>query len=370
MGKNRGKRGQQDKPSPQRNPEPARVPIPVPIRTRWFKRPIRKRWIAVGVVALSVIYAGVERYRTQTTVRLPTGIVSLMRHIDIEDGRTVARDFRHAVTHEKVVVLAIEQFGGTQESNANVMRSLNKARDEFEKWRSVKNRSEEEGRKEAESIMMRYLVTEKSIVYVPIFAEAMVQRIPLRFLESMPIEQANRLNQMADESVQLYQQGRVGKTLGQGLPYFEQHLAIEDIILDERNAEMLEELAQIKAEHREKGNVFAVVGRAHNEIGSKSQSSVWKSYDEERHLVPVHGDRRIPLSVRAARILVQENLIALVETTAMGISRSTIKSVFDRAARLTMEEFRELDRKCSGLTGTPLAAKLLVELQSWVRNRR
>jgi hypothetical protein len=336
-------------------------------RTQRLLHALRTRWGKTALLGGSFLLAsgiGAHVYRTRT--HPAPSIVATVYHRNVEDGRIAAQKLRETMQKEKVAVIAFEKKMSTEEKNREVQLAFEEIRAVFEKWRLQTHPTEDAARKFAEALLLKPL---KNNPFTPIFAEALIYRIPIRFVESLSPEQSRRLNAMAAERDRYETQISMAPTLREAHSLLMKVIQIDDELLAARNADMVEELGKIKKEFRGKGTVFSVVGQGHFEVSNQSGSTEIEAFERGQVYEPdIKTKRSVSKEVWAARYLV----IGYIEYYAVAFPsrRNSFKGAYERALHLTLPEFRELEKITNGLEPPRRQEIIINTLIRWAEERR
>ncbi|MBM3281966.1 MAG: TraB/GumN family protein [Candidatus Diapherotrites archaeon] len=327
-------------------------------RTRW-----RKIAIAGGIFLLAVGMHGAyryQRYRTQPWVE-----VALMGHQDEYDGRVVVKKLRELQSKEKVSVIALELMNSTENENRETIHRFEKMRVQFDQWRAKNHPDPQTLEREARNAARSQTGTP---VFIPLYAEALIQRLPIRFLESISSKELERAKKRETVIDQLFQQAANAPTLKESQARMIRFYEILDQETAERNQEMREELAKIRNEFRNKGTVFAATGLAHFEFPPKYRTRVVDAFEEGKIMLSdPRANYHVAPSLRAAREIVGSYLqTALVNNPNQ---RERLRPAYEMAKGFTLEDFSELDRRIGNMNPNKRLPAVIEILIEWANKR-
>ncbi len=326
----------------------------------------RKRWKTVslmgGVFLLAGAYGGYRYHQYRT---LPWAEVGLMGHFDEYDGSVVVGKLRELENKEKVSAIALENMNSTETENRDAINRFERVRTAFNQWRASARPDSETLSREARKAV---LSVEQTPVFVPIYTEALLQGIPIRFIESISPEQLVKAKQREIEVDRLFQQAANAPTLNEAVNRMIPFYKLIEEETSERNEEMREELAKVRDEFRGKGTVFAAVGLAHFEFPPTHKTRVVDAFEPGRNLLAdPRADYHLPPALRAARSIVGSCLQTALATNPA--QRERLKPAYEVSKTLTLEQFKEIDRRVGTKKSSERIQTVVAILLEWAQKR-
>ncbi|MEK6821153.1 MAG: hypothetical protein AABY11_02010, partial [archaeon] len=282
----------------------------------WARKHKKIVRLSIAGAILAGTLGGVKYYRYAT---IPHCVVVLGAHSDRTDTMYVAHALNTLRKVERVSVVALENAHGTNENSKLAVDAYNHIQNEFEKWRLRTKPGVKEQYQMANEILSQVFNNQ----LIPIYAEALVSGLPIRFLERGTEKETRRSKELMAKSNAFIQQAVDAPTLKEGAQLLNKstELLYESIRI--RDEEMREELEKIRDEFRGEGTVFSSVGAAHYEFPPTRRVRKIDALDMDRHFLP---DPRIEMKlepeIRAARGIIAYYIRIAVEDARANVEKS------------------------------------------------
>ncbi len=325
-------------------------------RERWVKRfHLYRRLAVAGLLAGAMTIPTNVHHRI-----LPRNVTVFMKHETVEDGREVAQRLHQNIKEGRVKVLALEQAHRTTEENIRNQNEMQKIRNEFEQWRMANRASEKSALQWIETRLSRSLRTEQGKVFVPIIAEALVYRLPIRYLENMTPEQSAKSKRMIQELDIIHSLAMNDTDIVQGFSTMKKYTEKETEYIRFRNAEMKEEFQAIQREFGNSG-VFSTMGEQHYRFARETGNEIEYAQDIRKSFLAIEEKmENLDIDTRTARGM-GFDLIRNVRAKFKDINQTTLERAYERIEKMTADEFLTQLRKLNFIQPPLARARAIIE---------